>query len=180
MARKTEVRDTQEHREAIRGLRGLAIEQLKRVIKSPNAAASVAAIKIVLEELRQPEPVAAARRGRRRVVHRRQHALRPPHAEPARVEVGKRLRRRDLVDEVKVDRDDRRGAGVLGDDVLVTCMACGATPMPRGHRAIRSGKPTRTIPRCPTRCGRMARRSARFSAARFVCATASVPTSWRR
>ena len=63
MARKTEVRDTQEHREAIRGLRGLAIEQLKRVIKSPNAAASVAAIKIVLEELRQPEPVAAARRG---------------------------------------------------------------------------------------------------------------------
>ena len=47
--------DAGRQRAAIRGLRDVAIRQLRKVIESGNAAASVAAIKVVLEELlKQP------------------------------------------------------------------------------------------------------------------------------
>ena len=51
--------DVARQRAAIRGLRDVAIEELRRVIQSKNAAAQVAAIKIVLDELLQ-QPVTAA------------------------------------------------------------------------------------------------------------------------
>ena len=53
-------------------------------------------------------PVAAARRGRRRVIHRRDRALGTAHLEAALAQPGERLRRRDLVDQVQVDVEDRR------------------------------------------------------------------------
>ena len=60
-----------------------------------------------------------ARRRRDRVVGRRDGLARMAHAEAARAQTGEGLRAGDLVDEVQVDREDRRGAGVLGDDVVV-------------------------------------------------------------
>ena len=53
------------------------------------------------------------------MVGRRHGLAGPADAEAARAEPGERLRAGDLVDEVEVDREDRRGARVLGDDVVV-------------------------------------------------------------
>ena len=53
-------------------------------------------------------------RGRRdRVVGGGHGLARPADAEAALAEPGERLRARDLVDEVQVDGEDGRGAGVL-------------------------------------------------------------------
>ena len=65
----------------------------------------------------------AAIRGRDRVVGRRHRLVWASNADPAGAEAGERLRAGDLVDEMEVDRQDRRGARVLGDDV-VTSRSC--------------------------------------------------------
>ena len=65
-------------------------------------------------------PVAAARRGRRRVIHRRHRALGPAHLEAALAQPGERLRRGHLVHQVQVDVED--GGRV------------GASPRARGAR----------------------------------------------
>ena len=57
--------------------------------------------------------------GRGRVVRGRDGLVRPPDRQPARAEAGEGLGARDLVDEVEVDREDGRRAGLLGDDVVV-------------------------------------------------------------
>ena len=54
--RRRELREAR--RAGIRRLQDLAVKQLRRVITSRNAAASMAGIKLVLDELLQPETAA--------------------------------------------------------------------------------------------------------------------------
>ena len=61
----------------------------------------------------------AARGGGRRVIGGGDRALGAADAEPAGTQARERLRARDLVDEVEVDREDGGRALVLGDDVVV-------------------------------------------------------------
>jgi hypothetical protein len=74
-----------------------------------------------------------ARRRRDGVVSRRDRLARMTHAEAAGAETGEGLRAGHLVDEVQVHREDRGGAGVLGDDVVVPDLGDDGARL--GHRA---------------------------------------------
>ena len=54
---------------------------------------------------------------RNRVVHHRECQFRPAHLAPRRLQPGKRLRRSGFVDQMPVDVNQRRLAGLLVDDV---------------------------------------------------------------
>ena len=84
--------------------------------------AEVGAVRLELPDLGRRLHVdhrQAARGGGRAVVRRGDRLVRAADRDAAGAEPGERLRAGDLVDEVEVDREDGRGAGVLGDDVLV-------------------------------------------------------------
>ena len=57
--------------------------------------------------------------GRDVVIHRRDRQVRTPHGPAREPQALERLRRRHLVDEVQVDEEERRLAGLFPDDVAL-------------------------------------------------------------
>ena len=90
----------------------------KRVERDAEVAAVGLELRDLLRGLHVHDREAARRRGRP-VVGGRDGLVRPPDADAAGAEARERLRARDLVDEVEVDREDGGRPLVLRDDVVV-------------------------------------------------------------
>ena len=127
--------------------------RLTQTVKKGGCAAKVAA---------------QARGGRRRVIHRREREIRTPNLDAATAQLGKSLRRRHFVHQVKIDVQHCGSAvGLRPDEVIVPDLVykrsrrghsafkdCeprtevdddkkGDPPLERGRLEIRSQKPTR-------------------------------------
>ena len=95
-----------------------------------------------------------ARMGRRRVVRGGDGPVRVADPQAAGAKPRERLRRRDLVDEVEVDREDRRCARLLDDDVVVPDLLDDRSRLAHDGTALRFGwSPERSRGRAGRRSG---------------------------
>ena len=97
-------------------------DPLVRRAEAMQRDGELAAVRLELGDLCRSHRIGHRQRprvGRGGVVRRGDRPFGVTDAQPARAEPGEGLRRRHLVDEVEVDREDRRRPFVLADDVVV-------------------------------------------------------------